>query len=185
MANIKQRPHIREIGYSDTPTNRLTDSSFANNKDLSSQIGYVIVLADDQNNANIIHWQSIKCRRVTRSVLASELYTLSLGFDVAATMKSTLDSIFSGTSQGEGIPLTMCVDSKSLYKCLVKLGTTQEKRLIMNLLCLRQSYKRREITEILWIKGDKNLADTITKDKAYLALQKLVNTNCLKLTLEG
>ena len=55
-----------------------TDSSFANNKGLSSQIGYVIVLADAQNNANIIHWQSIKCRRVTRSVLASELYALSL-----------------------------------------------------------------------------------------------------------
>ena len=41
-----------------------TDSSFANNKDLSSQIGYVIVLADAQTNANIIHWQSIKCRRL-------------------------------------------------------------------------------------------------------------------------
>ena len=82
-------------------------------------------------------------------MLVSELYTLSLGFDVAATMKSTLDSMFSGSSQG--IPLSMCVDSKSLYECLVKLGTTQEKRLMVDLLCLRQSYERREITEILWI----------------------------------
>ena len=32
-----------------------TDSSFANNKDLSSQIGYVIALANAQNKANIIH----------------------------------------------------------------------------------------------------------------------------------
>lgn len=32
-----------------------TNSSFANNKNLSSQIGYVIALADAQNNANIIH----------------------------------------------------------------------------------------------------------------------------------
>ena len=104
-----------------------TDSSFANNKDLSSQIGYVIVLADAQNNANIIHWQSIKCRRVTRSVLASELYALSLGFDVAATIKSTLDQMFFSTAQA--IPFTVCIDSRSLYECLVKLGTTQEKRL--------------------------------------------------------
>jgi hypothetical protein len=58
-----------------------TDASFANNKDHSSQIGYVIVLADADNNANVIHWQSKKCKRVTRSVLASELYALSLGFD--------------------------------------------------------------------------------------------------------
>jgi hypothetical protein len=31
------------------------DALFANNKDLSSQIGYVIVLADASNNANILH----------------------------------------------------------------------------------------------------------------------------------
>ena len=38
-----------------------TDSSFANNWDHSSQIGYVITLADAHNNTNIIHWQSVKC----------------------------------------------------------------------------------------------------------------------------
>jgi len=32
-----------------------TDASFANNKDLSSQIGFVIVLADRNNQANVIH----------------------------------------------------------------------------------------------------------------------------------
>lgn len=154
-----------------------TDSSFANNKDLSSQLGYVIVLVDAQNNANIIHWQSVKCPRVTRSVLASELYALSLGFDVAATIKATLDQILSGTAQGR-IPLSMCIDSRSLYECLVKLGTTQEKRLMIDLLCLRQSYERREITEILWIKGDKNPADAMTKDKGC-------DTHHLELDLEG
>ena len=49
----------------------ITDASFANNKDLSSQIGYVIVLADGKDNANVIQWSSTKCKRVTRSVLAS------------------------------------------------------------------------------------------------------------------
>ena len=78
-------------------------------------------------------------------MLASELYALSLGLDVAATIKSTLDQMFPGTVQGK-IPLTMCIDSRSLYECLVKLGTTQEKNLMIDLLCLRQSYERREIT---------------------------------------
>ena len=32
-----------------------TDASFANNKDLSSQISYVLVLSDTLNKANIIH----------------------------------------------------------------------------------------------------------------------------------
>ena len=71
----------------------------------------------------------------------------------------------------------MCINSKSLYDCLVKLRTTQKKRLIINILCLRQFYERREIIEILWIKEDKNSVDAIIKDKEYDALQRLINMN--------
>ena len=70
-----------------------TDASFANNKDLSSQIGYVIVLADATKKANIVHWSSIKCKRVTRSVLASKLYGMAYGFNIAVAIKSTVDKI--------------------------------------------------------------------------------------------
>ena len=165
-----------------------TDSSFANNPDHSSQIGYVITLVDDTNNANIIHWQSVKCRRVTRSVLASELYALSLGFDIASTMKSTITQILSRPPQGskvDTIPLIMCIDSKSLYDCLVKLGTTHEKRLMVDIMCIHQSYERREISEIIWIQGDENPADAMTKDKPCKALQKLVDTNRLELNADA
>ena len=70
-----------------------TDASFANNKDLSSQIGFVIALTDRNQSANILHWSSIKCKRVTRSVLASELYALAHGFDIRAAIKSTIQRI--------------------------------------------------------------------------------------------
>jgi hypothetical protein len=112
-----------------------TDASFANNTDLSSQIGFVIVLADCYNCTNIIHWSSIKCKRVTRSVLASELYAIAHGFDIGAVIKSTIEAIIQIK-----VPLILCTDSKSLYDCLVKLGTTQEKRLMVDIICLRQSY---------------------------------------------
>ena len=68
-----------------------TDSSFANNKDYTSQIGYVIVLADKNDNANILHWSSTTCRRITRSVLASELYAMSNGHDMAVSVKQSWD----------------------------------------------------------------------------------------------
>src|SRR5271167_1264851 len=154
-----------------------TDASFANNKDLSSQIGHVIVLTDRNQSANIIHWSSIKCKRVTRSVLASELYALAHGFDIGAAIKSTIQKIL----QLEQLPLVLCTDSKSLYDCLVKLGTTQEKRLMVDLMCLRQSYERREITEIKWISGGDNPADAMTKAKPCQALKTLIDTNKLNL----
>ncbi len=46
------------------------------------------------------------------------------------------------------IPIVVCTDSYSLYECLVKLRTTKEKRLIINIIALRQSYERRELYEI-------------------------------------
>jgi hypothetical protein len=149
-----------------------TDASFANNKDLSSQIGYVIVLSDG-TNANILHWSSIKCKRVTRSVLASELYAMAHGFDMAAAIKSTIDAILPGNP----VPLVLCTDSKSLYDCLVRLGTTIEKRLMIDLMCLRQSYERREIAEVKWIAGGTNPADAMTKAKPCGALTELIDSN--------
>jgi hypothetical protein len=169
----------------DTKTLRLvtfTDASFANNKDLSSQIGFVIVLADAANNANIVHWSSIKCKRVTRSVLASEMYGTSHGFDTAAAIKSTITQLLHLT---EPLPLIICTDSKSLYDCLVKLSTTQEKRLMIDLMCLRQSYERQEITEVRWIEGNSNPADAMTKSKPCRALEELINTNKLRIESEA
>lgn len=93
------------------------------------------------HDANIIHWASVKSRRVTRSVLATP------------------------------IPLTIFTDSKSLYDCLIKLGTTNEKRLMIDLMCLRQSYQRREITEVM--------------EKCCNALKNMVDTNKLTITTNG
>ncbi len=153
-----------------------TDASFANNKDLSSQIGFVIVLTDQNRTVNIIHQSSIKCKRVTRSVLASELYALAYGFDIRAAIKSTIEKILHTT-----LLLVLYTDSKSLYDCLVKLGTTQEKRLMVDLMCLRQSYERREIAEIKWINGNSNPADAMTKSKPCPVLKLLVDINKLDL----
>lgn len=63
------------------------------------------------------------------------------GFDIGAVIKASLGRLFRGD-----IPLILCTDSKSLYDCLVRLGTTQEKRLMIDVMGLRQSYERREIT---------------------------------------
>ena len=53
----------------------------------------------------------------------------------------------------------------------IKLGTTQEKRLIIDVICLRQSYKRHKIAKVKWINGDSNPVDAITKSKPLLALK--------------
>ena len=158
-----------------------TDASFANNADLSLQIGYMITLADTENNANILHWSSTKCKRVTRSVLASELYGMVNGFDIGGAIKETIEKIM----KIDNLPLTLCTDSKSLFECLVKLGTTQEKRLMIDILCLRQSYERREIAEVIWIDGECNPADAMTKAHPCQALRDLIDRNRIDIKAAG
>jgi len=60
-------------------------------------------------------------------------------------------------------PIVICTDSYSLYECLVKLRTIKEKRLMIDIIALRQSYERRELTEVRWINRQDNPADVMTK----------------------
>jgi hypothetical protein len=98
------------------------------------------------------------------------------GFDIGALIKATIKKILR-------IDLLMVIytDSRLLYDCLVKLGTTQEKRLMIDVMCLRQVYKRREITEVKWINGNINPADSMTKSKPLGALKLLIDINKVQL----
>jgi hypothetical protein len=61
----------------------------------------------------------------------------------------------------------------------------KEKRLMIDIIALRQSYERRELTEIRWIEGDSNPADVMTKNKYNNALEQMVSTNRLNIKVKG
>ncbi|KAK6206236.1 hypothetical protein QIS74_13655 [Colletotrichum tabaci] len=137
------------------PTAKLfvfVDGFFANNVDFTSQLRFVIVLANEKRvdddtftiAGNIVHFPSTKPKRVMRSVLASEVYGLLAG-----------------------------------------LGTTKEKRLMINIMALRQSYERRELHEVRWINGSDNPADTFTKASPNQALEGLISGNKIGIRMEG
>ena len=52
---------------------------------------------------------------------------------------------------------------------------------MVDLMCLRQAYERREITEAKWISSEDNPADAMTKAKPYQALKTLIDINKLNL----
>jgi hypothetical protein len=154
-----------------------TDAAFANTLDLHSQIDYVICLTNDVY-INLIHWSSIKCKRVVKNVLAAKLYAMINDLDVEAIIKSIIEHIL---KLKNSLSLILLTDSKSLYDCLVKLNTIAKKRLMIDLMCLRQSYERREIAEIRWVDDNINLADAMTKSKLCNVLIKLIDINIIEL----
>jgi hypothetical protein len=69
------------------------------------------------------------------------------GVDMAIAINTTIRMINEQLGFPQ-TPIVVCTDSYLLYKCLVKLGTTEEKRLMIDIIALCQSYEQREITEI-------------------------------------
>jgi hypothetical protein len=100
------------------------------------------------------------------------------GVNIEIALINTLEMIIIRFNQPE-IPLVICTNSYFLYECLMKLRTTQEKRLIIDILAPQQLYKRRKIAEIRWIYNRDNPADALTKATANSSLKQLVSINKL------
>lgn len=72
----------------------ISDSSFPNNGDLTSQRGHIIVLTDDTGRGNILSYASYKYKRVVRSVLGGEIYSFIAIFDSVYVLHDELCRIF-------------------------------------------------------------------------------------------
>jgi hypothetical protein len=157
MKNITQGLNYISLELSTAKLFIFMDGSFANNKDLSSQIEYEIILTNESISneesaftitGNMIHWSSTKSKRVIKNILVSEVYRIVAGIDIAFTISSILKIITTKLNLLSAILTIVCTDSFFLYKCLVKLRTTKEKHLMIDIIAIRQSYKQRELFEI-------------------------------------
>ena len=74
------------------------DGLFANNRDLTSQLGFLITIGIETRTPisfeitrNIIYYSSIKSRRVTCSILILEIYRIVSGVDIAYIIRIILN----------------------------------------------------------------------------------------------
>lgn len=146
-----------------------SDSSFANNEDQKSQLGFIILLCDKFNNCNILHYNSYKAKRINRSVLGAEVYAFADAFDYAFTLKHDLEEILQSQ-----VPLQILTDSKSLFDIITKSSTTTERRLMIDIKSVREGYENFDISDVGFIRSEHNPADSFTK---------IGNNNCLQYIL--
>jgi hypothetical protein len=142
-----------------------TDASFANNEDLTSQLGFSIFLTDKTGRCNLVHASSHKCRRVTRSILGGEVLAFADAFDYAYTLRHNLEHMF-----GKSIPLSMLTDSKFLFDVISKSSSTLEGRLMIDITVSREASNRKELSDIGLVRSEFNPADSFTKAGNYRIL---------------
>lgn len=144
---------------------------------MSSQIGYIIYLANATNKANIIHRYSIKCKRVTRNVLTANLYRIAYGFDIRTVTQATQRKIIRSA-----IAQLLCTDSKFLYQCLVQFAISQNKQLMVYAMSLQQINEQRQITKGKCIYEYHNPANSMIKTNSLSPLKTLMETKCINIS---
>jgi hypothetical protein len=159
------------------------NGSLSNLKDFISQIRYIIMLVNKFKGENkfiikrnLINTNSTKYKYITWSNLVFKICGVINNLDLVYITVATLKIITNQRNLPE-IPIILYIDSKFLYKCIMKLGITKEKRLIINIMAIRQAYEKKELFEICYIDRQDNPIDTITKLLPNKVLEKFVNTN--------
>lgn len=69
------------------------DASFANNADLSSQVGFVVKLMDECNKTNVIHYFRFESKQVTIIVFAAYVFTVVHSFDFSSAVRLKVSEI--------------------------------------------------------------------------------------------
>ena len=174
---LKSDTYELQFGNVDLETAELhvfADASFACNKDFSSQLGYVVVIVDRDKNCSLIAWSSVKSKRVTRSVLAAELYSIAQAYDAGFAIRHCVSKLL----QRE-VSLRVFTDSKTLFDSIVTLCSMTEKRLLIDIAGLREAYRNRELSNLGWVRSGNNVADALTKDKKDSALHRILTSKTL------
>ena len=158
-----------------------TDSSFANNKDCASQIGFFVFPKDDENNANLIHFSSRKAQRGTTSILGAEIYAFADGgLDYEFILQHHLTNILK-----KNLLIRMITDSKSIFDNVTKMSYTEEKRLAIDVSAIREAYDWGEIDKIAWIRSFYNPADAMAKLTNNAILLRALKDNQVEHTIEN
>ena len=143
MTNTELRLVFPALDIDSIEVRVYADSSFANNPDHSSQLGYVVFVVDKHDKCALVAWCSKTSRRVTRSVLAAELFALSAGYDIGYTTRHTLSTLLQRT-----VTLRLYTDSQGLWDAMTSLSPLAERRLAIAIAGLRQAYRTGDLRHL-------------------------------------
>ena len=153
-----------------------SDASFGNlNEGVGSTQGQIIFLVDkDSGKCAPIEWKSNKIQRVVSSTLAAETLSMTSGLDAAIATRQLLRDLLGKAFK---LPIRIIIDNKDCFESVHSTTTVTERRLRREISMVKQALKQKEVEQLIWITGEYQIADILTK--------KGVNPNNIKLVLQN
>lgn len=152
------------------------DASFDNLKDSGSQQGKylfmadkgILAVSDEMFPCSVAEWNSNRIRRVVRSTLAAEAYSMGDAVDSVEHLRTFLaEGLCPGFDKknreeyAEMIDAAVVTDARSLYEAVVKEGTgVKDKRVRLEVNLIKQTKN----LKVRWTRSEQMVADHLTKE---------------------
>jgi len=143
------------VAYSDAATKKI-DNAF-------SVAGHIVFLVNKATNqATTLTWSSKKIERVVNSSLGAETIAMTKLIGTVYFIKEILKQMYG--QKGGDIPCLALTDSNNLFEAVHNVKTTQDKRLVGDILQIKQAMAIDNIiTELRLVKSSEMYADSLTK----------------------
>lgn len=135
------------------------DASYNNLKNGGSQGGYVIFLADKNDNCCPIEWKSNRLKRVVRSALASETLACTDCIESDIYWAKVFKEIL---NMSEQLKIVHHTESKSLIDHLSSQKTVSDRLLRVDMSVIRENIANNNVN-IKWVDSKSNVSDVLTK----------------------
>lgn len=124
---------------------------------------------------HILDYKSRKSRRVVRTNMVEGVVAFIAAFASSYILAKSIQRTL-----GKTIYLYMYTDSLKLFDFLTRGKQTNGKRLMIDILAVRESCKRYKIAGVRHIGGYDSPADGMTKRKRNEVLDEVIQTGCMR-----
>lgn len=189
ISSVQNGPQILKFSMIQSSSLQIvcfSDASLANMepKKTNSGEGFLTFLSDNTGNCALVNWRSKKIKRVVHSTIASECLSLVDAIGDACYVRNVVEEILYRNPRKRGIPISMYVDSKQLFRAISSTHMVNEKLLRLNIAEVKQIVENKEeLLSVHWIPTQLMLSDSLTKIGA--SSEKLAQVmECGKLDLQ-
>ena len=163
---------LRLLQILDVRVGMAKDRQYQNLDDKYSKIGFVLGIADQDDNINIFHWSSCRALRRAHSTEEAELMALDIALRTIRNMRHIVFQLMK-----REIPIVCYVDNQALWDNLMN----ETAGSIPDIMARCRSYIHDgTIASVCLISGTCDPADAMTKRKPNGALQRIFAHNSCK-----
>ena len=142
------------------------DASFGTLPNGGSQGAFITLIVGKNGLYTPIAWQSRRLRRVVKSTIAAECLAAIEAAETTVLISFALQQFLKDSCQS--IRTMLYCDNKSLVSSVHSSTNVEDKRLRIDICVLRDMIANKELTDIVWIPTDLQIANCMTKNGASI-----------------